>query len=71
MLLVKQVQTTLYLQEPFNMTLGGLDTKKIGVVSDTDFDFSALQNKVNSIEQKQNYMMVGLLILLILTLTKK
>jgi hypothetical protein len=53
------------------MTLGGLDKRKIGAVSDTDFDFSALSNRVQSIEQKQNYMLMGLLLLLILTLTKK
>lgn len=60
-----------FLQQQCNMTLGGLDTKKIGAVTDSDFDFTALQNKVHSIEQKQNYMLVGLLLLLILTLTKK
>ena len=71
MQLFQQTQQTLSLQLLFNMTLGGLDKRKIGAVSDTDFDFSALSNRVQSIEQKQNYMLMGLLLLLILTLTKK
>jgi len=55
------------------MTLGGINTNKIGYVPavESDFDFSALSKKINSIEQKQNYMLIGLLLLLILTLTKK
>lgn len=53
------------------MNLGGIDNRKVGAVSESDFDFTALQNKINSIEQKQNYMLIGLLLLLILNLTKK
>ncbi len=57
------------------MTLGGIETKKMGYVpspvGENDFDFSTLSKKVNSLEQKQNYMLIGLLLLLVLTLTKK
>jgi len=55
------------------MQLGAVETKDIRYVPavESDFDFKALSNKVNSIEQKQNYMLIGLLLLLILTLTKK
>jgi hypothetical protein len=55
------------------MQLGAVDTKKMGYVPvvESDFDFNSLSKKVNLIEQKQNYMLIGLLLLLILTLTKK
>lgn len=53
------------------MMLGGLNTNgKIGV-TENDFDFSVLQNDVKSIKQQQNYLLIGLAILLILILTKK
>ena len=55
------------------MQLGAVDTKDIRYVPtvESDFDFSTLSKKVNLIEQKQNYMLIGMLLLLILTLTKK
>lgn len=55
------------------MNLGGIDTKKMGYVPavESDFDFSALSRKVDSIDQKQNYLLIGIALLIILTLTKK
>jgi hypothetical protein len=53
------------------MVLGGLDkTKGIGV-TESDFDFSVLNNDIQTIKQQQKYILLGLAILLILILSKK
>jgi hypothetical protein len=53
------------------MMLGGLNKDNRIGVTENDFDFSVLQNDVKSIKQQQNYLLIGLAILLILILTKK
>ena len=53
------------------MMLGGLNKdNKIGV-TESDFDFTVLQNDVRKIKEQQKYLLIGLAILLILILTKK
>ena len=53
------------------MMLGGINKNdKIGV-TESDFDFSSLNNDIQSIKQQQKYMLIGLAILLILILSKK
>jgi len=43
---------------------------KIGV-TENDFDFSVLNNDVQTIKQQQKYILIGLAILLILILSKR
>ena len=51
--------------------LGAMDkNNKIGV-TENDFDFSVLNNDVQTIKQQQKYMLIVLAILLILILSKK
>jgi hypothetical protein len=56
------------------MQLGGLP--KIGTtqenrMSENDFDFSALEKKVDAIKQMQIYTMVALVVIVVLTLSNK
>ena len=53
------------------MMLGGLNKGGQIGVTESDFDFSALNNDVQAIKKQQQYMLIGLAILLILILTKK
>jgi hypothetical protein len=51
--------------------LGAMDkNNKIGV-TENDFDFSVLNNDVQTIKQQQKYILIGLAILLILILSKR
>ena len=53
------------------MMLGAMDkNNKIGV-TENDFDFSVLNNDIQTIKQQQKYMLIGLAILLILILSKR
>jgi|Laugresu1bdmlbdd_1035124.scaffolds.fasta_scaffold05218_5 hypothetical protein len=53
------------------MMLGAMDkNNKIGV-TENDFDFSVLNNDVQTIKQQQKYILIGLAILLILILSKR
>jgi hypothetical protein len=56
------------------MQLGNLP--KIGAtqenrMSEKDFDFSALEKKVDSLKQMQIYMMIALAVVIVLTLSNK
>lgn len=53
------------------MMLGGLDKGGQIGVTESDFDFSSLNNNLQQIKKQQQYMLIGLAILLILILTKK
>ena len=51
--------------------LGAMDkNNKIGV-TENDFNFSVLNNDVQTIKQQQKYILIGLAILLILILSKR
>jgi len=53
------------------MMLGAMDkNNKIGV-TENDFNFSVLNNDVQTIKQQQKYILIGLAILLILILSKR
>ena len=53
------------------MVLGGLDTNnKIGV-SENDFDFSVLEKRVQTLEERQRYLMYAFIILALYTILKK
>lgn len=56
------------------MQLGAIipnqNSKPIGIVNSNDFDFSPLEKRLGAIEDKQNYILIGLAILLLLTLLK-
>lgn len=54
------------------MQLGAINPKQstMGAVSANDFDFSAFETRIKSIEQKQNYLLIGIALLLLLTLLK-
>lgn len=53
------------------MVLGGLNKQNIGSVSAADFNFDALSKDVDQIKQRQNYILIGLLLLLFLQLFKR
>jgi hypothetical protein len=46
--------------------LGGM-----GKVSEKDFDFSPMEERIGAIENQQKYIMIGLAILILLILMKK
>lgn len=54
------------------MQLGALNPKRnnIGAVNSNDFDFTPIEKRLGAIETKQNYILIGLLILLLITLLK-
>ena len=56
------------------MQLGGLsatNTSPIETVSDSSFDFSPLEKRVQTLEQRQQYLMYALILLALYTLLKK
>lgn len=54
------------------MQLGAINPKQtpIGAVSAGDFDFTPFETRIKAIETKQNYLLIGIALLLILTLLK-
>ena len=54
------------------MQLGAINPNKtqMGAVSANDFDFSTFETRIKGIETKQNYLLIGIALLLILTLLK-
>lgn len=54
------------------MQLGAIQPKQyaMGAVNASDFDFSGLETRFKAIETKQNYLLIGIALLLILTLLK-
>ena len=54
------------------MQLGALQPKQntIGQIAMNDLDFTPIEKRLGAIETKQNYILIGLLLLLLLTLLK-
>lgn len=54
------------------MQLGAINPNKntMGAVSAGDFDFTPFETRIKAIETKQNYLLIGIALLLLLTLLK-
>lgn len=54
------------------MQLGAINPsqKAIGQIAMNDLDFTPIEKRLGAIEAKQNYILIGLLLLLLLTLLK-
>jgi hypothetical protein len=56
------------------MQLGSLapaNQKEIGIVAEGSFDFSPLEKRVQTLEERQKYLMYALILLALYTILKK
>ncbi len=54
----------------FNMQLGGINKGQVGIVNESDFNFIGLEKRLSDIERNQYITMFGIVLIVILLLTK-